>query len=198
MQTNIFKKGHKLPQMSQCPYRQLAKLTDITALNTLLDLMKFKETMLFTKLVDDTKKLLKDGKTPYQILMRETSDTMQDLAWTYGERHAMEQAILSLTKMKNAENKEIMTKVYKVFGIECIRRDLGWYLTQGVVSQEAVHAMAPVRNQLIKDMAVRVMDLLDCLSVDKETLGHTVPIASDYVNYNSAPNHGEIIGAPRL
>jgi hypothetical protein len=105
MQTNIFKKGHKLPQMSQCPFRQLAKLSDVTSPETLLDLMKFRETMLFQKLTDDTKKLLKEGKTPYQILMRETSDSMQDLAWTYGERHAMEQSILSLNKMKNAENR---------------------------------------------------------------------------------------------
>lgn len=91
-----------------------------------------------------------------------------------------------------------MSKVYRVFGIECVRRDLGWYLTQGVISREAIQAMTPIRNQLIKDMAGRVMDLLDCLSVDKETLGHTVPIASDYVKYNAASNHGEIIGAPRL
>lgn len=142
--------------------------------------------------------MLKDGKSPYQILMRETSDTMQDLAWTYGERHAMEQSVLSLTKMKNEANRQIMTKVYRVFGIECIRRDLGWYLTQGVVSKQAVQAITPVKNQLIKDMAASVTELLDCLSIDKETLGHNVPITSDYVHYNSAPNHGEIIGAPRL
>lgn len=87
--------------MSQCPFRQLAKLPDVTSPEALLDLLKFRETMLFEKLVNDTKKLLKEGKSAYQILMRETSDVMQDLAWTYGERHALEQCILSLTKMQN-------------------------------------------------------------------------------------------------
>jgi len=37
--------------------------------------------------------------------------------------------------MKNEENKKIMTIVYRVFGIEIIRRDLGWYLIQGVISK---------------------------------------------------------------
>ena len=198
MQTNIFKKGHKLPQMTQCPFRQIAKLPDVTSPETLLDLMRFRETVLFEKLVGDTKALLKQGKTPYQILMRETSDVMQDLSWTYGERHAMEQCVLSLGKMRNAANREIMTKVYRVYGIECIRRDLSWYLVQGVISQEALTTMSSTRSKLIKDMAAVVMDLLDCLSIDKETLGHTVPIAADYEKYNSGPNFGEIVGAPRL
>lgn len=48
MITNITKKGHKLPAMTTCPYRNIAKLNDITSLDTLLDLLKFRETMLYT------------------------------------------------------------------------------------------------------------------------------------------------------
>lgn len=53
MQTNITKKGHLLPQMSMCPFRQIAILEDITELAVLLDMLIFREISLFTKLQED-------------------------------------------------------------------------------------------------------------------------------------------------
>jgi hypothetical protein len=86
MMTNIRKNGFKLPQMSQCPFRQIAKADDITTLQTLLDLLKYRETVLYNQLVEGNKKMLQEGKSSYNILMRETSDVMQGLAMVYGER----------------------------------------------------------------------------------------------------------------
>ena len=43
MITNITKKGHKLPELSQCPFRGIAKMKDVTQLQTLLDILKFRE-----------------------------------------------------------------------------------------------------------------------------------------------------------
>jgi len=53
MITNVIKKGLKLPAMKSCPFRQIATYEDITDNEVLLDLMKFRETMLFEKLVGD-------------------------------------------------------------------------------------------------------------------------------------------------
>jgi acyl-CoA oxidase len=79
MITNITKKGHKLPQMQNCPFRHIAKLGDVSSLETLLDLLKFRETFLFGKLTSDIKNLTpKVGA--YNVLMQETSDVMQNLA----------------------------------------------------------------------------------------------------------------------
>ena len=65
----------------------------MTQLDTLLDLLKYRETVLFEKLVKDSKDL-KDAKVSgYNIMMRETSDVMQDLAQAYGERHTLEYCI---------------------------------------------------------------------------------------------------------
>jgi acyl-CoA oxidase len=51
--TNVSKKGHSLPKMSVCPFRTIAKLQDISGFDTLVDLLKFREIMLFTQLTDD-------------------------------------------------------------------------------------------------------------------------------------------------
>lgn len=56
--------------------------------------------------------------------MREVSDNMQDLAMAYGERNTIEACLLDLSKMKNAANIKVMTAVYRLFALECTRRDL--------------------------------------------------------------------------
>lgn len=109
MITNITKKGFKLPELKNCPFRTIAKLSDVTQLETLLDLMKYRETFLFEKLMNDTKNLKKSGVSGYNILMRETSDVMQNLATAYGERSTLEYCISVLTnKISNTQNKALM------------------------------------------------------------------------------------------
>lgn len=56
--TNVFKKGHKLPELSQCPKRQIAQADDVCNLKTLLDLFKYREITNLHKLASDTKNLL--------------------------------------------------------------------------------------------------------------------------------------------
>lgn len=162
-------------------------------MNTLVDLLRFRETVLFNKLVDDSKRLKKEGKTSYQILMRETSDVMQELAQVYGERYTMEYCISVLGKIKNADSHQIMTKVFRLFGADCINRELSFYVVQGVLSQAAIEGIIPTRHALIKDIAVRVSDLMDCMSVPKHAL--YAPIAGNYLKYNEYPNQGEVINA---
>ena len=75
MITNITKKGHSLPQLKNCPFRVLAKQADIVTLEFLSDLLKYRETVLYEKLMETTKTLTpKVGA--YNVLMRETSDLM--------------------------------------------------------------------------------------------------------------------------
>lgn len=78
--------------------------------------------------------------------MRETSDNYQDLAHTHGERHCMEACMNTLGQMKNAENQRLMTSVFRLYGLECLRRDLAWYLVAGVISKQALQALTPTRN----------------------------------------------------
>jgi hypothetical protein len=86
-----------------------------------------------------------------------------------------------------------MEKVFRLFGAEMIERDLGFYMINGLVNKEAAKNLTATRHLLIKDIAVRANDLMDCLSIPKHAL--YAPIAGDYIKYNSAPNFGEIHGA---
>ena len=76
-----------------------------------------------------------------------------------------------------------MIKVFRLFGADCINRELSFYMIQGVVNMKAATALTPTRHQLIKDIATNALDLLDCMSIPKHAL--YAPIAKDYVKFNS-------------
>ena len=74
-------------------------------------------------------------------MMREMSDTIQDLAMAYGERNTIEACSIFLSNLKNTENKKVMDIVFRVFAIDILKRDLGFYLVNGAVSRGAAKNM---------------------------------------------------------
>jgi len=48
----------------------------VTEIDTLSDLLRFREKTLYNKFISDMVAMTKQGKTTYQIMMREMSDTI--------------------------------------------------------------------------------------------------------------------------
>lgn len=69
------------------------------------------------------------------------SDTIQDLALAYGERNTIEACSVFLSNLKNAENKRVMSVAVRVFAIDVLKRDLGFYLLNGAISKPAAKHM---------------------------------------------------------
>ena len=64
---------------------------DVLQLEYLLDFLKFREIMLFKQLTTTLSKRTKEDKAnPFEVLMFEVSDNVQNLAQAYGERQALE------------------------------------------------------------------------------------------------------------
>lgn len=92
--TNIAKGHTKLPtytkQTVQCIHH-------LCQLETLQNLLRMREVILYETLLNKMAALKGAGKSNYDILMKHTSDEMQELATAYGERIAMEQSIIALS-----------------------------------------------------------------------------------------------------
>ena len=86
-----------------------------------------------------------------------------------------------------------MESVFRLYGADCIYRDMAFYMIEGLVSNEASKNLTSTRLQLIKEIAPRCNDLFDCMSIPKHAL--YAPIANDYIKYNASPNYGEVVGA---
>lgn len=69
--------------------------------------------------------------------MRETSDNYQELAMAYGERITIEACVDFLKGLKNAENRHICEVMFRMFAMEVVKNDLGFFMVQGAVSKQA-------------------------------------------------------------
>lgn len=76
-----------------------------------------------------------------------------------------------------------METVFRVFGLECLKRDLGWYVKEKVIKPQAGAKLIIAQNSLIKDMAVNIADLVQLLNVPDKIL--QTPLTQDYVAYFS-------------
>jgi len=86
MMTGLAKKTWKLPQTSLNVKKQIGTFNDVTKIDTMLDLLKFREVTLLQKLQKKTIELQKTGKTGFETMMHHTADIVQELAMAYGER----------------------------------------------------------------------------------------------------------------
>ncbi len=72
-------------------------------------------------------------------------------------------------------------------------RDLGFYISEGVISQQAgLSAMASISG-MVKELAKSCGDILESMNVPTHAL--YTPIIGDYVKYNEKPHFGEVYNA---
>ena len=124
-------------------------------------------------------------------MMHEVSDTIQYLAMAYGERNTIEQCVLFLSQLKNAENKRVMTVAFQVFAIDIIKNELGFFMVRKAISKQAATHLIEHQQTLIKDMAKNIDGILGSFNVPFDSLH--VPIAQDYEKYFAKPNFGEVV-----
>jgi len=114
--------------------------------------------------------LEKNGVSAYDIGMMRTSNFIQDLAQAYGERCIIDCCIDWLASIKAVHDKKVMETVFRVFGLDCLKRDLGWYVKEKVVKPQAGANLIIAQNSLIKDMAINIADLVQLLNVPDKIL----------------------------
>jgi len=86
-----------------------------------------------------------------------------------------------------------MEIVFRVFALDTIKTNLGFYITEGAVSATAGANLITVQNEMIKYVSANVNDLLQVLDVPHDLL--YAPLAVDYEAYYSRPNFGEAAAA---
>jgi len=86
-----------------------------------------------------------------------------------------------------------MEIVFRVFALDTLKTNLGFYVAEGAISATAGANLITVQNEMIKFVAANVNDLLAVLDVPHDLL--YAPLAADYESYYSRPNFGEAAAA---
>lgn len=137
--------------------------------------------------------LRKQGVSAYDVSMMHTSNLIQDLAQTYGDRRMLDACIDWVNSISAAHDKKVMQGVFRVSAIDVVKRDLAWYVKEKAIKPAAAANLIIAQNSLIKDMSTNIGDLLKLLNVPEGVL--MSPLAEDYVAYFSKPNFGEVVAA---
>ena len=59
----------------------------------------------------------------------------------YGERLTIESCVQFMNGLKNSENRKLMETVFRVFALDTIKQNLGFYLINGAINKRAASAL---------------------------------------------------------
>lgn len=165
--SDVQKKIHVTPKLTMCPVKQIPGLKSIATLEVMTNLIYFKEQALIKsmgKLMQ--KKIMEEGKPFFDVWMYEVSDEIQALATAFGERFMLEQALASLKAMgDNVKAQQVVEKCIFLHCVYLLKNNLGWYMQQGCVSQEAAQELDSVFNRAVKEMVPHMNTVVEAMGV---------------------------------
>eukprot|EP01097_Dermamoeba_algensis_P004280 TRINITY_DN2823_c0_g1_i1.p1 TRINITY_DN2823_c0_g1~~TRINITY_DN2823_c0_g1_i1.p1 ORF type:complete len:509 (-),score=163.97 TRINITY_DN2823_c0_g1_i1:163-1689(-) len=210
--TKLMTKGAPAPQTPLAKeLAELMRLKDfsgekkLTDVNYLLHLLKQREAKLFTQLGKALMVKTSQEKKPlFEVWMREESDLIQGAASAFGERKWLQVSLenLSSSKALDQSSQSVLSDVVRLYALDCIQRDLGWFLSEQVLPVDQGKRVA----ELIRDLCLsshssspsetkayvgdHILPLVESFGIPDEVLA--APIGLDWVKFNETDNRGEI------
>ena len=84
-----------------------------------------------------------------------------------------------------------LSEVLTLYGIHCIEKDLGFFLSTGILTPAQGRQVVAVSRQYCTIIASQAIGLVDAFGLPDHCV--TAPIAADWVKYNETDNQGELI-----
>ena len=140
-----------MPKLTQDPIKQIPHLKSIANLETLTNLIYFRE-VAEIKLMKGlmAKKIMEEGKAFFDVWMYEVSDEIQSFATAFAERFVLESALAQMATVEHAGAKQVLASATYLHCISLVAKNIDWYLLNGIVSVEAAQALDQEVNQAVK------------------------------------------------
>ena len=176
---------------------EIAKEKSPLSVETQIDLLRHRENVLIDELESTTATKVGEGKSIYQIWMREDNELVQNVAKSFGERVVAEMALERITKhATSAGVRELFTLYLQLHLNSLVLKDLGWYIVNDLVSIPAGKALNHNQKVLVEKIHRYALSTVNSFGIPEHLL--TAPIAQDYAQFNAKPNNGETHHAPKL
>jgi len=165
-----------------------APTPDLSSADFLQHILLRREDALFIELGGLMKRAGKDGL--FVAWMYDQSDLVQAAALAYAERLASEQFLDVITKA-DASLQPVLDRLYRLYALDCIERDLGWYaISDAGLPSDMAKAVPSEARRLCSELAPEALGLADAFGITDAML--TAPIARDWISYNEYDNQGEL------
>lgn len=140
------KERHTMPKLTMCPKKQIPAMKSIANLETMTNLIYYREAAEI-KAMGKTlkKKIMDEGKPFFDVWMYEVSDEIQQVAEAFGERFILENAMQALHAATQPGLKKLLEANIFLHCCTEIMKHLGWYLSNECISVEAASEMETVQ-----------------------------------------------------
>lgn len=181
--SDMQKEAHPMPKMTKCPKRGIPSQKVITDLETLTNLIYYKEIAEIKNISKELQlRILEKGQKFFDVWQYHLSDEIQNTAKAYAERMMLEASLTQLEKCDHATAKEVLRVVIRMNCVYIIKQNLGWYLSKGVISEEGAQELYETWNQVVKDVIPYLNTILESWGTCKNT--HILPpTVRDYLGY---------------
>ena len=190
LMTSLEEKNFTFPPMTQCPMRELAGLKNVNEIETLLNLIKWREVNAAKDMTTlQIQKVRKEGKSVYDVWMKEGNYQVQALAFAFGERVVAEFCVNEL-RICPSEIRKILEIIVKGYLEQTVIENLAWYLMHNYISVEAAENLKTDYRKILEEVHKNSLKIVNSFGIPEHLL--TAPIAQDYEDFNSRPNGGEV------
>lgn len=160
---------------------------DLECLKFLHYLMQKREDTLFMEL---GMKMMMAGKEKlFDTWMYQCSDLVQHAARAYGERIVSERCS-AVRETSDQSLVDILEKLHRLYLLTVVERNLGWFVTNELMSVEVGKDVAEESAKLCKEIAPHSLALTDAFGLTDNMI--SAPIALDWIKYNEYDNQGEL------
>ncbi|ESO87713.1 hypothetical protein LOTGIDRAFT_127454 [Lottia gigantea] len=175
------------------PRKLEAPKEDLSSFEYLQYLLNQREQVLFGTL---GKKMMEAGKAGiFETWMLKESDLVQAAARSFGDRLISDQFAARLLDADKSLQ-PILTQLYHLYLINILEKNLGWFVTSGVLPVKLGAQVNTVAGDLCRQLSPQALNLCDGFALTDTML--SAPIALDWVDYNVGDNQGELIPESRL
>jgi len=165
---------------------------DLDDLQLLLKILQTRESRRLSELATKLNNGKKQGKSIFNVWMLEESDLVQGLAQAYAERLTL-QCCINALRTCDQGLAPMLTVLFKLAAIDWLERDLGWFVSEGVLTPASGREVPELARRLCRDVAPYAISLVDAFNIP-EHMRHA-PAAGDWVAYNGFDNYGELLPA---
>ena len=141
-----------------------------------LSAFKYREEQLLLSVAQRIKKRIGKGIDSYTAFI-ETQNHLIDMAAAYIDRVVLEQFVLQIEKVEDADVKNALQSLEQLYALNKIAEHKGYYLEEGYMESSKTKAISKLVNELCGELAQNAIPLTDAFQIPEQCIA--APIAFD-------------------
>lgn len=128
------------------------------------------------------------GENLFDVWSLQYQDLVQESAEAFGERIVLQQCLRSINN--NPELKNVLTLTTKLYAIYRIKKDLGFFLSNKILTIDQGKNVREIFNKLCKNLAHISISIIEAWDIPINQMG---VVAQNWHDFNLYDNKGEIM-----